>query len=53
MQPQPPSSVRSRDLERVRTFIDAVVAVALTLFILPLVDRKDRRVHPFRHSLHG
>lgn len=29
---------RSRDLERVLTFVDAIAAVAITLLILPLVD---------------
>jgi uncharacterized membrane protein len=29
---------RSRDLERFLTFIDAVVAIAVTLLVLPLVD---------------
>ncbi len=29
---------RSRDLERFLTFIDAVVAIAITLLVLPLVD---------------
>ncbi len=35
---QPASAERSRDLERILTFIDAIVAVAITLLILPLVD---------------
>ncbi len=30
---------RSRDLERFITFIDAIVAIAITLLVLPLVDR--------------
>lgn len=30
--------VRSRDLERFITFIDAIVAIAITLLVLPLVD---------------
>lgn len=29
---------RSRDLERLITFVDAIVAVAITLLVLPLVD---------------
>jgi uncharacterized membrane protein len=29
---------RSRDLERFLTFVDAVVAIAITLLVLPLVD---------------
>lgn len=29
---------RSRDLERLLTFVDAVVAIAITLLVLPLVD---------------
>ncbi len=29
---------RARDLERVLTFVDAVVAIAMTLLVLPLVD---------------
>ncbi|QNG17636.1 DUF1211 domain-containing protein [Rhodococcus triatomae] len=29
---------RSRDLDRVLTFVDAIVAIAITLLILPLVD---------------
>jgi uncharacterized membrane protein len=29
---------RSRDLERVMTFVDAIAAVAITLLVLPLVD---------------
>lgn len=29
---------RSRDLDRLLTFIDAIVAIAITLLILPLVD---------------
>lgn len=29
---------RSRDLERFLTFVDAVVAIAVTLLVLPLVD---------------
>lgn len=29
---------RSRDLERLITFVDAVVAIAITLLVLPLVD---------------
>jgi uncharacterized membrane protein len=33
-----PSTERSRDLERLLTFVDAIVAVAITLLILPLVD---------------
>jgi uncharacterized membrane protein len=32
------SGERSRDLERLLTFVDAIVAVAITLLILPLVD---------------
>jgi uncharacterized membrane protein len=31
-------SVRSRDFERFLTFVDAVVAIAITLLVLPLVD---------------
>jgi uncharacterized membrane protein len=31
-------SVRDRDFERFLTFIDAVVAIAITLLVLPLVD---------------
>lgn len=33
-----PRTERSRDLERVLTFVDAIAAVAITLLILPLVD---------------
>jgi uncharacterized membrane protein len=29
---------RSRDLERILTFVDAIAAVAITLLVLPLVD---------------
>lgn len=37
--PQDPSRAeRSRDLERLITFVDAVVAIAITLLVLPLVD---------------
>ena len=32
------SSVRERDFDRVLTFIDAIVAIAITLLVLPLVD---------------
>jgi uncharacterized membrane protein len=32
------TSERSRDLERFLTFVDAVVAIAITLLVLPLVD---------------
>ena len=38
MPAQPPRSERSRDLERLLTFVDAIAAVAITLLILPLVD---------------
>jgi uncharacterized membrane protein len=31
-------SPRSRDFERLLTFVDAVVAIAITLLVLPLVD---------------
>lgn len=31
-------SVRDRDFERFLTFVDAVVAIAITLLVLPLVD---------------
>jgi uncharacterized membrane protein len=36
----PPESAteRSRDLERLLTFVDAIAAVAITLLVLPLVD---------------
>lgn len=33
-----PSPERSRDFERFVTFIDAIVAIAITLLVLPLVD---------------
>ncbi len=37
--PAPESSTdRSRDLERLLTFVDAIAAVAITLLVLPLVD---------------
>ena len=29
---------RSRDFERLLTFVDAIVAIAITLLVLPLVD---------------
>jgi uncharacterized membrane protein len=32
------STERSRDLERLLTFVDAIAAVAITLLVLPLVD---------------
>ena len=38
MQTQRPHAERSRDLERLLTFIDAIAAVAITLLILPLVE---------------
>ena len=38
MQPRDERAERSRDLERVLTFVDAIVAVAITLLVLPLVD---------------
>src|ERR1700754_850335 len=31
-------AVRDRDFERFLTFVDAVVAIAITLLVLPLVD---------------
>lgn len=34
----PGSLERSRDLDRLLTFVDAAVAIALTLLVLPLVD---------------
>lgn len=34
----PDSIERSRDLDRLLTFVDAAVAIALTLLVLPLVD---------------
>lgn len=33
-----PLTERSRDLERLLTFVDAIAAVAITLLVLPLVD---------------
>lgn len=33
-----PTAERSRDFERFVTFIDAIVAIAITLLVLPLVD---------------
>jgi uncharacterized membrane protein len=41
---------RSRDLERLLTFIDAIVAVAITLLILPLVDLAGE-IHNSDHSV--
>jgi uncharacterized membrane protein len=38
MQPSDQGAERSRDLERLLTFIDAIAAVAITLLVLPLVD---------------
>jgi len=38
MQPEEQRAERSRDLERVLTYVDAIAAVAITLLILPLVD---------------
>lgn len=38
MQRQGHGAERSRDLERVLTFVDAIAAVAITLLVLPLVD---------------
>jgi uncharacterized membrane protein len=32
------SGARARDLDRLLTFADAFVAIAITLFVLPLVD---------------
>ena len=29
---------RSRDLERLITFVDAIVAIAITLLVLPLAE---------------
>jgi uncharacterized membrane protein len=34
----PQESERSRNLERILTFVDAIAAVAITLLVLPLVD---------------
>ena len=34
----PEAQDRERDLERLLTFVDAVVAIAITLLVLPLVD---------------
>lgn len=36
--PTAETRLRARDLERVLTFVDAVVAIAMTLLVLPLVD---------------
>ena len=33
-----PERARERDFERLLTFVDAVVAIAITLLVLPLVD---------------
>jgi len=41
---------RSRDLERLLTFVDAVAAVAITLLVLPLVDLAGE-VHSSRDSV--
>lgn len=38
MQPPETPTERSRDLERLLTFVDAIAAVAITLLVLPLVD---------------
>lgn len=38
MQPSGQRAERSRDLERLLTFVDAIAAVAITLLVLPLVD---------------
>lgn len=38
MQPQEQRAERSRDLERVLTYVDAIAAVAITLLVLPLVE---------------
>lgn len=37
-QPEAAQQERSRDFERFLTFIDAIVAIAITLLVLPLVD---------------
>lgn len=38
MTEQPQQAERTRDLERFVTFIDAIVAIAITLLVLPLVE---------------
>jgi uncharacterized membrane protein len=45
-----PSTERSRDLERLLTFVDAIAAVAITLLVLPLVDLAGQ-IHSERQSV--
>jgi uncharacterized membrane protein len=44
------STDRSRDLERLLTFVDAIAAVAITLLVLPLVDLADE-IHSEHQSV--
>ncbi len=48
------STERSRDLERLLTFVDAIAAVAITLLVLPLVDLAGRigNDRSVAHQLH-